>query len=110
MKLDLNCLHLNHLNNKCFLGTILAFALISSTEVNALGYVSRDCPGAGAKESISWDYTGTRWWLYTESIQLRKDRRGDYWETRTSGNTYEWTNRSYAGNWRLFEQLLLCRR
>lgn len=68
------------------------------------GYVSRDCPGAGTKESITVDWTGGGEWFYTLSYHVRKQSAspGWRWERHTSGSTWENTWRSYAGqygNW-----------
>ena len=73
------------------------------------GYVSRDCPGFGAKESISVDWSGATGvggeWFYTLSYHVRKDSSqssGYRWEKHTSGSNWVYIWRSYAGqvgNW-----------
>lgn len=78
--------------------------VISASTYAGPGYVSRDCPSAGAKESITvdWSYSGE--WFYTQSYHLRKTSSSPYykWEKHSSGSSWEHTWRSYAGqvgNW-----------
>lgn len=85
-------------------GTVLALMLASSADVNALGYVSRDCPLAGTKESITWDHLRVKRWLYTQSYQYRLNGTGGgYWQTKTSGG-WALTYHSYAGNFMSYLQ------
>lgn len=76
----------------------LAFCAINA---HAVGKVSRDCPRAGTKESISMDWTGRGENFYTESLALRPIN-GDFsrttWVKSKSGSGYRVEWRSYAGN------------
>lgn len=73
--------------------------ILFGTSIAGPGYVSRDCPYAGAKESITLDWSFTRNWFFTVSY-IRKKRSGWFygyrWERHTSGG-WEHTWRSYAG-------------
>lgn len=82
---------------------LLSFLLVS-TSIAGPGYVSRDCPGAGTKESITVDWSFDGEWFYTQSWHLRKQSGSPpyKWEKHTSGNSWQHTWRSYAGqvgNW-----------
>lgn len=77
----------------------LAGLFFSSAALAAPGYVSRDCPIAGSKESITVDWSFDGEWLYTLSYHIRKKGSPPYyyWERHTSGRTWKHTWRSYAG-------------
>ncbi len=84
--------------------------LLITTSVNATlgpGYVSRDCPAFGAKESITVDWTVKPHWFQTRSMHLfPKEDGGTYWLRYASdpkpGARGGWdeTWRSYAGDFR----------
>ena len=78
--------------------TILVILVsVISSQAYSIGYVSRDCPAAGAKESISMDWSQRGEMFYTESMQLAKRGAGRYeWVKFTSGG-WQLTWRSYAG-------------
>jgi len=83
---------------KKFFLTLIAFILFVFVSAEAKGYVSRDCPWAGAKESITWNSNFSSSWFYTYSGHLRKRPAGKWkWEWHNSGRTWEKTWRSYAG-------------
>ena len=90
---------------KALINTVITSLICSSAflclNANAIGKVSRDCPGAGAKESISMDWTGRGEYFYTESYAARPTN-GDFgrmqWVKSTSGSGYKLVSRSYAGD------------
>ncbi len=81
----------------------LTWLFVNTSALAGPGYVSRDCPAAGAKESITVDWTGGGEWFKTISYHLRKRGGGRYErEPHSSGRWWEHTWRSYAGqvgNW-----------
>ena len=78
--------------------TLIASMLLLIVFVEAKGYVSRDCPLAGAKESITWNSDFSKSWFYTYSVHLRKKGGGKWeWEWHDSGNSWNKNWRSYAG-------------
>jgi hypothetical protein len=66
--------------------TILVFLVsVLTSQAYSIGYVNRDCPAAGAKESISMDWSQRGEMFYTESMQLSKRGAGRYeWVKFTS--------------------------
>lgn len=80
---------------KCFLNTSIIILLATSTAslaaINKPGYVSRDCAGAFAKESITVTWFGSE---VTSAKSYHKWHSG--WLTYTSGSLRD-TWRAYAG-------------
>ncbi len=63
----------------------------------ALGYVSRDCPGAHAKESFTMSWFNPQW-LFTYSVLLKKQgQSGMTYDVFRSGAGWEKKMRSNAG-------------
>lgn len=79
-------------------GFTLIAVLLCCSNANALGYLSRDCPQAGAKESFTMSWLDPEW-LFTYSVLLKKTSTSPYYtyDVRKSGNTWEKTWRSGAG-------------
>ena len=75
--------------------TILTFAF---SNAYALGYVSRDCPQVGAKESFTMSWFDSQW-IYTFSVLLKKKSTSPYYsrDVRNSGSSWEKKMRSAAG-------------
>jgi hypothetical protein len=75
--------------------TILTFAF---SNAYALGYVSRDCPQLGTKESITAAWFDSQW-MYTFSVSLKKKKDSPYYsyDVRNSGSNWEKDWRSHAG-------------
>ena len=98
---NLSLPQMSQTKNHVVAALVCGLALAAPMGANALGYVSRDCPQVGTKESITWD-KGTPRWFYTESWQLRKDPNRSnalYWKKEVSGSGWGWTRDSRAGYW-----------
>jgi hypothetical protein len=73
---------------------LVVIGLASLNANAAVRRLSRDCPPLSAKESVSYDPSGTRWYLFTKSVQYTA--KWKYWRTLTSGS-WKTTARAYAG-------------
>jgi hypothetical protein len=84
---------------KEIVGAALIGSLLLSANSFALGYVSRDCPQAGAKESFTMSWLKPEW-LYTISVLYKKIGKPPHnavSQVFRSGNTWAQTRRSAAG-------------
>ena len=78
---------------------LLVSIIAAASNTNALGYISRDCPAAGAMESFTMSWTNEQW-MYTRSFLPRINSgspNGYNWQEFTSGSNWELLNRSAAG-------------
>ncbi|WP_141111242.1 hypothetical protein [Chromobacterium haemolyticum] len=75
------------------------FLLVFSINVEALGIVSRSCAPFGAQESISVDWSGRSYSLWTASSHYRNGTWIHNTNTRVyGGDGWQDTWRSYAGH------------
>jgi len=83
---------------RLFVSATLVASLSFSANSLALGYLSRDCPQAGAKESFTVSYFAPEL-LYTISVLFKKTNNPPYYayDVHRSGTTWENTWRSAAG-------------
>lgn len=82
---------------KKILFSIILLGMLSSQSSYALGYVSRDCPGVGSKESFTMSWFDSEW-LYTYSVLFKKvGSSGVSYDWRKSGTSWEYKMRSAAG-------------
>lgn len=83
---------------------VVTLLLAASIAVASPGYVSRDCPLAGAKESITVDWSLGGEWFFTLSYHARRTRGGlgqptHEWVQYKSGSFWGFGWKSYAGQW-----------
>lgn len=76
---------------------ILTILTLAFSNAYALGYVSRDCPQVGSKESFTMSWLDSQW-LYTFSVALKKKNSSPYYtyDVRNSGATWKKETRSAA--------------
>ncbi|MCU7905992.1 MAG: hypothetical protein KZQ76_09050 [Candidatus Thiodiazotropha sp. (ex Epidulcina cf. delphinae)] len=97
---------MDNIMNKISLIGVLSLIMVSiSYAGSGPSWISRDCPGAGAKESITWDFWNPGY-MYTQSHHVRKKNTPPYYEwekhVSNSDNRLIYTRHSYAGqvgNW-----------
>ena len=89
----------NIMGKYIFLMILLIFACLYNSKLYGLGYVSRDCPSAGAMESFTMSWTSQQW-MITRAFLPKKTLSGYRWQKFESSKLvgdWDYKYRSAAG-------------